>query len=447
MIDRIPPSVASEENIIISTCLRGYGLLKIALDTGLKPEDFYSTDNRDIFIVLTEMFQTQKPFDYDLLMREIVSRKIFTENEFIDYTVIFDTESGGICPCHEKNIPIHAKLIMDASIRRKTIEEATKIINDSFNDDVSLADLHSKTENFYLDISGRINGLSEEKNRPELISPLSRLENMREFNSDKFRARGVSTGFKSLDEFYKPAKGTLNIINGIPGHGKSELMDAIALNIAKDHGWKWCMFSPENYPTELHLQKLAEKYLSKSIYNMTAEEIDEAISWLEGYFRFVKLSEDRHGLNDLMSLIYAPVKNGEFDALVIDPWNELDINLADEKETDYIGRSLSRLRRFGRRNNIAIFIVAHPAKMYKDKDAQIYNVPTLYDLAGSAHWYNKADNGLTIHRDFEKNQITIHVQKIKYKIHGKVGLDILQYDRDSGNFYTLDDARAWQNNI
>lgn len=62
--------------------------------------------------------------------------------------------------------------------------------------------------------------------------------------------KGVSTGWPSLDECYKIAKGTLNIITGIPGHGKSEFVDALMVNTATAHDWRWFVYSPENYPFE-----------------------------------------------------------------------------------------------------------------------------------------------------------------------------------------------------
>lgn len=44
-----------------------------------------------------------------------------------------------------------------------------------------------------------------------------------------------------------------------------------------------------------------------------------------------------------------------------------------------------------------VWLVAHPKQLQQWKG----DAPTLYDIAGSAHFINKADVGLVVHRDFE----------------------------------------------
>ena len=123
------------------------------------------------------------------------------------------------------------------------------------------------------------------------------------------------------------------------------------------------------------------------------------------------------------------------DGLIIDPWNELEMILrAGETETDYICRSLTNIRRFSRKNNIATFVVAHPAKMFKPQGKDKYDVPTLYNIAGSAHWYNKADNGITIYRNFDADEIEVHIQKVKFSVHGKIGVVEMKYDNTNGRY-------------
>jgi twinkle protein len=69
-----------------------------------------------------------------------------------------------------------------------------------------------------------------------------------------------------------------------------------------------------------------------------------------------------------------------------------------------------------------------------------FAVPTLYDISGSAQFYNKCDYGFTVYRekDFEEkklsNNIEIHWQKIKYKNLGQTGKSELVYNYDNGRF-------------
>lgn len=82
-----------------------------------------------------------------------------------------------------------------------------------------------------------------------------------------------------------------------------------------------------------------------------------------------------------------------------------------------------------------MWIVAHPTKMYKDSDGK-YPIPTPYDIAGSAHFRNKADNCITVWRDLldEERAVEIHIQKIRFREVGKVGKAELHYDVTTGRY-------------
>ena len=89
-----------------------------------------------------------------------------------------------------------------------------------------------------------------------------------------------------------------------------------------------------------------------------------------------------------------------------------------------------------RRTQSHLWIIAHPAKIQRDRDGK-YPVPTPRDLSGSAHFCNKADNCLTIWRDqVEDGQdVDLHIQKIRFKHCGRIGLVTLKYDRITGRYF------------
>ena len=49
---------------------------------------------------------------------------------------------------------------------------------------------------------------------------------------------GVSTGYKEVDEIYTIVEGQLSVVTGHPSSGKSEFIDQIMVNIAKEKKWK-----------------------------------------------------------------------------------------------------------------------------------------------------------------------------------------------------------------
>jgi hypothetical protein len=86
---------------------------------------------------------------------------------------------------------------------------------------------------------------------------------------------------------------------------------------------------------------------------------------------------------------------------VIDPYNELDhARPSSISETEYVSQMLSKLKRFASYNDVHVWFVAHPRQLRDWKG----DPPNLYDISGSAHFINKADNGLVIHRPRRQDQ-------------------------------------------
>lgn len=54
-----------------------------------------------------------------------------------------------------------------------------------------------------------------------------------------------------------------------------------------------------------------------------------------------------------------------------------------------------QLKQFAMTNSVHVWLVAHPKQLNAWKGA----APTLYDISGSAHFNNKADVGMVVHRD------------------------------------------------
>ena len=82
--------------------------------------------------------------------------------------------------------------------------------------------------------------------------------------------------------------------------------------------------------------------------------------------------------------------------LLVDPYNELDHQRPSHmSETEYVSQMLTKIKRFAQHHDVHVWFVAHPRQL-RDWKGQ---PPTMYDISGSAHFINKADNGLVIHRN------------------------------------------------
>ena len=250
---------------------------------------------------------------------------------------------------------------------------------------------------------------------------------------------GVSTGWLSVDRIYKPRKKEFTVVTGIPSHGKSVWLDNLMLNIVASKKWKFGIFSPENAPCERHLANLCEIIIGKPFskrYNghMSKEEVLKAQEILNKHFFFIMPVKDTFDIDTIFDLAKSALFKHGIDGLLIDPWNEIEHNRGNMSETDYVSKALSKTRYFSRVNDIHTWIVAHPTKLYKDKATGEYPVPTPYDISGSAHWRNKPDNCLCVHRNVKENYTSILSQKIRFKECGSIGEAVLKFDIKNSQF-------------
>ncbi|MFC2112114.1 bifunctional DNA primase/helicase, partial [Bacteroidota bacterium] len=136
--------------------------------------------------------------------------------------------------------------------------------------------------------------------------------------------------------------------------------------------------------------------------------------------------------------------------LVIDPYSRIEHRYEKgQSETQYIGIVLDKLLQFAQVNNCLTILVAHPRKM--DSYGGTHKCPTLYDISGSSHFYNKADYGFTVYRQRNSetgvlmNENEIHWQKIKFKHLGLGGVSQLHYHHPTGRYHHLS-TQADRNN-
>lgn len=269
---------------------------------------------------------------------------------------------------------------------------------------------------------------------------------------------GESTGFPSLDPHFTVRAREWTLVTGIPSHGKSAFLDALMVNMAIEKQWKWAVFSAENRPLERHAASLMAQYAGRPFgpglrTRISESEYQWARMFIQRHFRFLVPPDNDCTIDRIIGQCerlasgqphaWASDIDGGIQGVVIDPWNELDHSRpASLTETEYISRTLTRIRRFARSYDVHVFIVAHPGKLARIKtvarnggEAETYPVPTPYDVSGSAHWRNKADNCLCVWRDVEQpGTCEVHVQKVRFREVGSVGRVSMGFDMATGQY-------------
>jgi twinkle protein len=256
------------------------------------------------------------------------------------------------------------------------------------------------------------------------------------------RKRGLSTGFSNVDRFYTVRPGELCIVTGYPSSGKSEFVDATAVNLAMEHKWRFAVCSFENPPDE-HIAKWAEKYLGRPFNDgptqrMSERELLMAIRWMEQHFFFIRAEEESPTIDWVLDRAKAAVRRYGINGLILDPYNEFEHKRPNNvTETEYVSQMLAKVKRFAQSHDVHVWFVAHPAKPPKDRQD---DPPSLYDISGSANWVNKADVGISVHRGWlddgsRDSRTQVHVKKVRFKAVGEPGIATLEYMPACGGRY------------
>lgn len=239
---------------------------------------------------------------------------------------------------------------------------------------------------------------------------------------DQPEVKSMETGIVELDELMRVALGTLTVFSGYSNMGKSTVLNTVLAN-AIVRNVPVCIASFETLP-----KPIMQAGFAKALIGCCDEDYrghpdrPAALAQIERNVTIISNANDDDADIDLeayLELIRIAVVRDGARIVVLDPWNELEHKRGrDETETEYIGRAIRMLKRFARRFNVSLWVVAHPSKPQKGMNGK----PGLYDISGSANWANKADYGLIYHRpDKTVNAGTLTVVKVRMGLPGKCG--------------------------
>ena len=247
--------------------------------------------------------------------------------------------------------------------------------------------------------------------------------------------RGYQVGLSNFDSIFSTYTGQFITVTGIPSSGKSDFVDQMVVGYNQNYDWKTAFASPENAPTYLHAHKLMRKVwqdmprkddIGTDKWNAVADHVND---------NFFFIDMERYTLDSVLRKGAELVKRKGIKCLVIDPFNKIrdvDSNLEDVNR--YTMEYLSKIEIFAKKYDVLVFVVAHPTKMYKDKDGKMEE-PTMYNIKGGGEWYDASYHGLLIHRDYENKTVKAKVLKVKFQNLGENGAEAhFRWEPKSGCF-------------
>lgn len=266
---------------------------------------------------------------------------------------------------------------------------------------------------------------------------------------------GVTTGLKAIDdELMRLFFGTLTIVSGQPGSGKSSLLTQLACNSLDNDIGTW-LFSGElpngvekswfNYifagPRNITdaISRRGNPY--KKISTTTLAEINKTY---KGRWHIYRDDYD-NTLDKLIASMTDTVRKYGARCLILDNFMCIDTETSEEElrsQTD----TIKKLIEFAKKYQVAVILVCHPRKMDAGTNVGIY------DIAGTSNIVNLAHRTIGLRRvtDAERENAAKYSEKrrqllkydvivtiVKDRMFGRQNIDAgLYYDPASRRFFS-----------
>jgi hypothetical protein len=231
---------------------------------------------------------------------------------------------------------------------------------------------------------------------------------------------GLDTGDAALDEYFRYKKEFL-IINGHSNVGKTTTALYMIVNATIRHDWKWVIYSSENRTASVKMT-LMQFAVNRKVEDMTYVQRKKAYKWVEEHFTIIN-NNQVYSYSDLLIFIEKIMKQKPIDAVFIDPYNSLrlDMGKSNISTHDYHYEAASEFLTFSKSANIAVWLNMHAvteAQRRKGDDG-LPVAPYAEDTEGGGKFVNRADCFVTIHRKVQspdhsiRKMSELHVRKVR----------------------------------
>lgn len=264
---------------------------------------------------------------------------------------------------------------------------------------------------------------------------------------------GIYFGIESLDrELFKLFFGTLTLVTGTPGSGKTSFLYQLICNALEQNRGAW-IFSRElpDFMSKAWMNYLlagprnVEEHTGKNgaIYWVASREAKEKINDCYRGQWFVYKNEWPNDIESIQESMEASARKYGSKLFLLDNLMTIDLHSSDENKYDKQTELVNWLIQFASKFNVCVILVAHPRKI---PSGTTPGAVALYDIGGTSNLPNLAHRTLSLRRvrQDEKEQGTSKfsqyscvVSVTKDRMRGRAGFELgLYYDEACRRFFT-----------
>ena len=240
---RVPPhNLQAEQSILGAVLIDKDAVIEIA--SFLKPRHFYEDKHVKIFEAIMDLYEDRDPIDVVTVSDKLKSARVLKKVGGSSYL----TELVNRVPT-SAHVEKYAKIVKGLFTKRALISQASKLVEDSFDESLSVAKVLDNAEKTIFSLSQE----NMERNflpiKDILAESFDRLD---ELHKTAGGIRGIPSGFKDIDKVLAGfQKSNLIILAARPGMGKTSLSLNIAQHIAVEKKIPVGFFSLEMSQEEL----------------------------------------------------------------------------------------------------------------------------------------------------------------------------------------------------
>ncbi len=224
LLERPLPHSADAERAILGAIILDNALVSQAIEL-LKPEDFYVSSHRRVFLSMIALFERGSEINPILIAEELRREG---EVESVGGMTFISNLTYGLP--HFANITHYAKIIRDKSLMRQLVKVCNKVTSEALEEEEEAELILDHAEQM-------IFALADERTRQGFahVKPIADnlLEHVQEMAGRSAMLTGLTTGFNELDSMtsgLQPSE--LIIVAARPSMGKTSLCLTLAQNAA-----------------------------------------------------------------------------------------------------------------------------------------------------------------------------------------------------------------------
>lgn len=440
----IPPqNTEAEASLLGAILIDSDAVVKVA--DIVRPDDFYDERHARIYEAVLKLYEKHSPIDVLTLSDELRSTGMLDLVGGAPYL----SELTNFVPT-ASHADKYAEIIAQKAIRRRLIKASQSIAELGYDESQSLQSLIESAETNLFEVS--------QKHVKQDISSIENIlsesfDRLDDLHKDKGKLRGVSTGYKDLDNIlagFQPSD--LIILAARPSMGKS----ALALNFAHNVGTKSNMpvllFSLEMSKEQL-VDRLLASEAGVNAWNLRTgnltdsdfEKIGHAMGTLSEAQIYI---DDTPGItvSDLRTKARREAHKRPLGLIIVDYLQLMSGGSkfgGDGNRVQEISEISRGLKGVARELNVPIIALSQLSRSVESRSPQI---PQLADLRESGSIEQDADVVAFIYREDYYNPETENknIARVLIKKHRNGPIDDvdLYFDREKQKFHSIDRKHA-----